>query len=56
MTRFMFNIITIDDLVDISYRLKNDDIEDSHTIDDCEPYIYCRIDYFINVKIIFSAI
>ena len=48
MTRFMFLITTIDDLVDINYWLKNDDIEDTFIIDDGEPYIYCRIDYFTN--------
>ncbi|CAF0953718.1 unnamed protein product [Adineta steineri] len=45
---FMFNIITINDRVDISYWLKEDDIQTRYIIDDGEPYIYCCIDYFTN--------
>ncbi len=48
LTRFNFNIITIDDYVEINYWLQNDDIEERHIIDNGQPFVYCCIDYFTN--------
>ncbi|CAF1058471.1 unnamed protein product [Rotaria sordida] len=45
---FLFNIITIDHHVDLSYWFKNDDIEETYIINDGHPYIYCRVDFFTN--------
>ncbi|CAF3200736.1 unnamed protein product [Rotaria socialis] len=45
---FLFNITTIDDVVEINYWLKEDDIEETMVFNDGLPYFQCRIDIFKN--------
>ena len=45
---FIFNITTIDDVVNIDYWLKTDSIEETKVFNDGLPYFQCRIDIFKN--------
>ncbi|CAF3288350.1 unnamed protein product [Rotaria socialis] len=48
LEKFIFNITTIDDVVEIDYWLKTDDIEETWIFNDVLPYFQCRIDIFKN--------
>ncbi|CAF2784484.1 unnamed protein product [Rotaria sp. Silwood2] len=48
MAKFLYNIITIDHYVDMSYWFKNDDIAERYIINGGHPYIYCCVDFFTN--------
>ncbi|CAF5215748.1 unnamed protein product, partial [Rotaria magnacalcarata] len=48
LEKFIFNITTIDDVVEIDYWLKKDDIEETRIFNDGLPYFQCRIDIFKN--------
>ncbi|CAF3579739.1 unnamed protein product [Rotaria socialis] len=48
LEKFIFNITTIDDVVEIDYWLKKDDIEETMIFNDGLPYFQCRIDIFKN--------
>ncbi|CAF3606496.1 unnamed protein product [Rotaria sp. Silwood1] len=48
LAAFVFNITTIDGVVDIQYWKKNDDIKETFIVNDSHAHIHCCVDYFTN--------